>query len=592
VGGPDDNSGTGAVWVFTRSGGVWTQQGSKLVGNGAVVPSNKAPPSRSPLTATLPSWAGLTIARKPGRRGSSPAAMAPGPSRVPSWSAPTRLEPQAKAGPWHCPQTATPPLWAGLTITHQTSIAASGQRGSLPAAAVSGPSKATSWSAPTRPDMPPKAIPSRCRRRQHRHRGWALRGLRGAAWVYTRSGAVWTQQGSKLVGSGAVGFGDQGWSVALSADGNTAIVGGPDDNSSIGAAWVFTRSGGFWTQQSSKLVGTGAVISGAGVLQGYSVALSADGNTAIIGGPFDNADVAGGNTVGAAWVFVVQSPAPTLVVAPATNMVAAGNQGGPFTPPSFQYQVSATVGSINYSISGYPNWLTPSSTSGIASTTATNVTFTVNSNANSLAASDNATITFTNMDTGQGTQTRTATLTVNPPALLVTPTTRITASGTHGGPFSPTSFHYSLSAASGTVKYTITNVPSWLTASPRSGTVTTKAASVTFRINATAADRLSAGTYISIINFNNTTNNQVTTRVATLAVNPKQYTITVRALPSADGAVGGGGTFAEGTSHTVTAAPNTGHTFVHWTENGRVVSASESYTFTLNGNSTLVADFR
>jgi hypothetical protein len=51
-------------------------------------------------------------------------------------------------------------------------------------------------------------------------------------------------------------------------------------------------------------------------------------------------------------------------------------------------------------------------------------------------------------------------------------------------------------------------------------------------------------------------------------------------------------TFAEGTLQTVTAAPNTGHTFVHWTENGRVVSASESYTFTLNGNSTLVADFR
>jgi hypothetical protein len=34
----------------------------------------------------------------------------------------------------------------------------------------------------------------------------------------------------------------------------------------------------------------------------------------------------------------------------------------------------------------------------------------------------------------------------------------------------------------------------------------------------------------------------------------------------------------------VIAAPNGGHSFVHWTENGRVVSTSESYTFTLNGN--------
>ena len=71
--------------------------------------------------------------------------------------------------------------------------------------------------------------------------------------------AQFTQQGPKLVGTGAVGTAEQGYSVALSADGNTAIVGGPDDNSDTGAAWVYTRSGGVWTQQGSKLVGTGAV---------------------------------------------------------------------------------------------------------------------------------------------------------------------------------------------------------------------------------------------------------------------------------------------------------------------------------------------
>jgi hypothetical protein len=48
-----------------------------------------------------------------------------------------------------------------------------------------------------------------------------------------------------------------------------------------------------------------------------------------------------------------------------------------------------------------------------------------------------------------GRRTRTATLTVNPPGLQVTPTTEITASGTHGGPFSPSSFHHMLSATYG-----------------------------------------------------------------------------------------------------------------------------------------------
>jgi hypothetical protein len=117
-----------------------------------------------------------------------------------------------------------------------------------------------------------------------------LVGPAGAAWVFMRNGGVWIQQGNKLVGTtDAYGGGlwSQGASVALSADGNTAIVGGPSDNMTTGAAWVFTRSGGIWTQQGNKLVGTGGYRAGEAPLplgQGMSVALSADGNTAIIGG--------------------------------------------------------------------------------------------------------------------------------------------------------------------------------------------------------------------------------------------------------------------------------------------------------------------
>jgi hypothetical protein len=69
----------------------------------------------------------------------------------------------------------------------------------------------------------------------------ASRAAKKTAWVYTRSGGVWTQQGSKLVGTGEVGDAFQGNSVALSADGNTAIMGGYQDNSGTGAAWVFVQ---------------------------------------------------------------------------------------------------------------------------------------------------------------------------------------------------------------------------------------------------------------------------------------------------------------------------------------------------------------
>jgi hypothetical protein len=191
VGGPSDNRTTGAVWVFTRSGGVWTQQGSKLVGSGAH------------LAAPLPQGQGMSVA---------------------------------------------------LSADGNTAIVG----------------------------------------------GWGTE----AAWVFTRSGGVWTQQGNKLVGSGAVGITRRGMSVALSADGNTAMVGGWADNSKAGATWVFVRSGDVWAQQGKKLVGIDAVGS---ARQGTSVALSADGNTAIIGGPGDNpwdrSVPFGLGAAGAAWVF-------------------------------------------------------------------------------------------------------------------------------------------------------------------------------------------------------------------------------------------------------------------------------------------------
>src|SRR5258708_5012750 len=110
----------------------------------------------------------------------------------------------------------------------------------------------------------------------------------GAAWIYVRSGGQWVQQGSKLVGMDAVGLAEQGYSVALSADGNTAIVGGRRDDTFVGAAWVYSRAGGVWKQQGGKLVGTGGV---GNPEQGWSVALSGDGNTAIVGAPYDNSEV-------------------------------------------------------------------------------------------------------------------------------------------------------------------------------------------------------------------------------------------------------------------------------------------------------------
>lgn len=87
-------------------------------------------------------------------------------------------------------------------------------------------------------------------------------------------------------------------------------------------------------------------------------------------------------------------------------------------------------------------------------------------------------------------------------------------------------------------------------------------------------------------------NSSLTATAGTWSFSVQQnYTITVSASPSAGGTASGGGTFAAGSSRTVTATANNGYTFTTWTENGSVVSSSSSYTFTLNSNRILAANF-
>ncbi len=119
----------------------------------------------------------------------------------------------------------------------------------------------------------------------------------GATWVFARSGKTWTQQEPKLLGAGS-SDGGLGWSVALPADGNTALAGGINDNNGKGAAWVFVHSGSTWTQQGPKLTANDEINHFPCGCFGSSVALSGNGGTALIGGPLDN------DGKGAAWVFV------------------------------------------------------------------------------------------------------------------------------------------------------------------------------------------------------------------------------------------------------------------------------------------------
>src|SRR6478735_3361004 len=137
----------------------------------------------------------------------------------------------------------------------------------------------------------------------------------GAVYVFTRTGGVWSQQ-AYLKASNA-GAGDQfGVAVALAGDtlavgalgeagGSTGINHGDNNNApGSGAAYVFTRTGGVWTQQAYvKASNTGGQF-------GSGVALA--GDTLAVGAPFEDSNATGidgdhnnnnAQTSGAAYVF-------------------------------------------------------------------------------------------------------------------------------------------------------------------------------------------------------------------------------------------------------------------------------------------------
>ncbi|MBA3469748.1 MAG: integrin, partial [Herpetosiphonaceae bacterium] len=151
----------------------------------------------------------------------------------------------------------------------------------------------------------------------------------GAAYVFTRSGATWSQQVYlKAANTGL--FHTFGFSVA--AAGDTVVVGARYE---AGAAYGFTRSGGTWTQQAYLK----AAHIGAGDNFGQSVAVS--GDTVIVGSLYEDSAATGVNGVeddntmldaGAVYGFTGVTP-PALTEYLYLPLITVGPAGGARSAP-------------------------------------------------------------------------------------------------------------------------------------------------------------------------------------------------------------------------------------------------------------------
>ncbi len=113
----------------------------------------------------------------------------------------------------------------------------------------------------------------------------------GSAYVFYRNGNDWTQQAKLTAADGMAG--DAFGQLSVSINGSDALIGAHYKNSNSGAAYVFNRVGGTWTQQ-AKLVSSDGRINDL-----FGAAVSLYGDYALVGETGTNAN----SGLGAAYVF-------------------------------------------------------------------------------------------------------------------------------------------------------------------------------------------------------------------------------------------------------------------------------------------------
>lgn len=289
VAAPEDNSGIGAAWVFTRAHGLWSQQSSKLLAWDPQLPGPHDPEMSVALSADGntalighggATWAYVRVDGKWQQQGSELVGSGGFGTARQGWAVALSADGNTALVGGPGDGSIYSPNGAAWVFTRTNGVWSQQGPKLVSTETATGFGDAVALSA----DGNTALIGT-----------FQVLDGPGGAWVFTRNNGAWTQQGPKLVGTGAVGNAREGSAAALSADGNVAVIGGPYDGTpNMGAAWVFVRKNGVWAQQGGKLVGSGAV--GAS-LQGTAVAISADGNTIISPGYMDN------NAMGAVWVF-------------------------------------------------------------------------------------------------------------------------------------------------------------------------------------------------------------------------------------------------------------------------------------------------
>ncbi|HTU79669.1 MAG TPA: hypothetical protein VMF09_13000 [Solirubrobacteraceae bacterium] len=353
IGAPEDNGGAGAAWAFVRVGEKWQQQSAKLTGEGgefgySVALSGEGTEALVGSPFQGPEYGATWAFQRSGEKWTETQKLTREGGEL-GWS--VAISPEGKTAlisvPFKergdcLPEESGPGRECGAVYvysfngvhsewTYSDELVASGEDGEGffgwsvalsregSVALIGAPHEAATFPG----NCAGKPVAPECE---------------GAAYVFTGAGEAWSQQ-ARLTGREETKLAEFGYSVALSANGGTALVGGRRDEEKVGAAWEFTRTGSAWTQRGAKITGSGE--SGKGLF-GFTVALSEEGDVGLVGAPEDK------ERRGAVWTFedAADTGAATEVTPKTATLDATVDPNGEeVSECKFEYGTSSSYGS-------------------------------------------------------------------------------------------------------------------------------------------------------------------------------------------------------------------------------------------------------
>jgi hypothetical protein len=275
-----DNGGVGAVWVFTRTGTTWTQQGTKLVGSGSLGYSSQ---------------------------GNSLALSGDGNTLV--------FGAQNDAGSIGAVWVWSRSAFGQLYYQQGQKIVGSGNN--------SNGSQSQGSSILLSSDGTTLVVG-----------GSSDNSSIGSVWVFPKttnniymgnsdiSNSQYTTIGSntpvsqtssqfiqysRLVALDVIGNSQQGYSTSISSDGNTMVVGSPNDNAGSGAVWIWKKVGSVWSKQQKISGTTGSYFGNSVAFQLGVDSNGVSGGTLAVGAPFDG-------TIGGVYIFIWDSNSSSYIL--------------------------------------------------------------------------------------------------------------------------------------------------------------------------------------------------------------------------------------------------------------------------------------